>query len=60
MSSGRRKPKKAKGDHQGRAHLDHMVLVVFGRVAGSHEQWPKTLTGKPISDFRQPSGLLKG
>jgi hypothetical protein len=31
VSSGQRKPVKAKGDHQAQFHLDKMVLVVVKR-----------------------------
>jgi hypothetical protein len=31
-----------------------------GREAGLFEQRPKTVKGKPISDLRQPRGLLNG
>ncbi len=43
-----KKAKKTKGDHQTRAHLDRMVLMVvyIGREAGLHERWPKYTQGK--------------
>jgi hypothetical protein len=57
MSSGRRKPIKAKGDHQARVQ-DKVVLIVVSGDDGLREQWPKTLKGKLMSGFRQPRGQL--
>jgi hypothetical protein len=49
------------GEHQVRVQLDKIVLVVVRRgKAGLHEQWLMTFKGKPISDFRQSRGQLKG
>ncbi len=57
MSPGQRKPRKAQKatEHiKAQVYLGKMFLWWSARMAGLHEQWPNTLKGKPMRDFRQP------